>query len=94
MKVLVVNDERNTANSIAELLRRNGHHALPLSSAIEAVEHAEVLTFDVALVERKLNNSFLELGDYLQKLMPRCRLVIVLDPFIIPFAQGFAKRDS
>jgi DNA-binding NtrC family response regulator len=92
MKVLVVSDERTTANSLAEVLRRNGHHVLPLYSAIEAVEHAEELAFDVALVVGKLNRSFLELGDYLQKLMPRCRLIFVLDPFIIPFAQGFAER--
>lgn len=92
MKVLVVSDERATANSIAEVLRLNAHHVLPLSDAIEAIEHAEELAFDVALIARSRGRSFLELGDYLQELMPRCRLIFVLDPFIIPFAQGFAKR--
>lgn len=92
MKLLVVHDERAVANSIAELLYRNGHHALPVYNAIDAVEHAEHLPFDVALVTGKLNRSFFELGDYLQKLMPRCKLIFALDPFIIPFAQGFAKR--
>jgi DNA-binding NtrC family response regulator len=92
MKILVVDDERAAANSIAEVLRRNGHQALPLYNAVEAVEHAEHLTFDVALITRRLGQSFLDLGGHLQKLMPRCKMIFVLNPGILWFAQGLLKR--
>ena len=92
MKVLVVNDERATADSLAEILHRNGHHVLPLYDAVEAMDLAEHLTFDVALIARKLGQSFLDLGDGLQKMMPRCNIVFVLDPGIIWFARGLLKH--
>ena len=92
MKVLVVHDERTTANSIAETLHRNGHHALPLHSAVEAVEHAEELTFDVALITRRPEHSFMDLGDHLLRLMPQCKIIFALSPDILWFAQGLLKR--
>ena len=92
MKILVVHDERATANSIAEVLRRNGHHVLPLCNTVEAVEHAECLTFDAALITRRQGTSFFELGDYLHKLMPRCKLIFVVNPDILWFAQGVVDR--
>ncbi len=92
MKVLVINDERATADSLAEILHRNGHHVLPLYDAVEAMDLAEHLTFDVALIARKLGQSFLDLGDGLQKMMPRCNIIFVLDPGIIWFAQGLLKH--
>jgi CheY-like chemotaxis protein len=71
MKVLVVSDERTTANSIAEVLRRNGHHVLPIYRAIEAVEHAEALVFDIAILG--MSGDFLARA--LRELMPHCKVV-------------------
>jgi len=86
MKVLVVNDERATANSIAEILDQNGHNALPLCKAVEAVEHAEKLTFDVALIGLMMTG--VDLADRLRELMPRCTIVLVFgEPTL-----GIAKR--
>ncbi len=50
MKVLVVDDERTIAHYLAEILYFHGHQALPLYSAADALEHVEVLNFDVALI--------------------------------------------
>jgi DNA-binding NtrC family response regulator len=92
MKVLVVHDERAAANSIAEILYRNGHGSLPLYSLVDVIEHAEELAFDVALITRRPNQSFLDLGDYLQKLMPQCKIIFALGPDILWLAQGLLKR--
>jgi DNA-binding NtrC family response regulator len=92
MKILVVNDERAAANSVAEILRRDDHEALPLYDTIEAVEHAEHLSFDAALVTIRQGTSFFELGECLQKLMPRCRLIFVVNPDILWFVQGVVDK--
>lgn len=94
MNILVVSDEQTTSNSIAEILHRNGYQALPLYSAVEAVEHAEKLAFDVVLVTGKLNGSFLELGDYLKKLMPRCRLIFCARPLYHPVCAGIRRART
>jgi DNA-binding NtrC family response regulator len=87
MKVLVVDDERAAANSIAEALCRSGHHVLPLYSAIEAVEHAEHLTFDVALIRLNTGPCLTDLGDQLRKLMPRSKMILVFGEPVLGIAR-------
>jgi hypothetical protein len=74
MKVLVVHDERPTAISIAEALHRNGHPALPICSAVEALEHAEYMSFDVAVLGL-WGPSEVPLGRLLRELMPHCKVI-------------------
>jgi hypothetical protein len=64
---------------------------LPLYNAIEAVEHAEHLAFDAALIRQRPEGSFMFLGNYLQKLMPQCKLIFVLGLAVIWLAQGLVK---
>jgi hypothetical protein len=78
MKVLVVHEERTTANAISEVLRRNGHHTLPLYDAFEAVEHAEALNFDVAILGT-MRATEVALGKTLRESMPRCKVVRCLE---------------
>jgi CheY-like chemotaxis protein len=49
-KVLVVHPHKIMAEFIAGLLQHYGINALPLTSALDAIEHVENLYFDVALV--------------------------------------------
>jgi hypothetical protein len=75
MRVLVISDERPTADSFAEALRQSGHQVLALYSAIEAVEHAEELAFDVAILGTPWWPSGESLAKTLRKLMPSCKVV-------------------
>lgn len=75
MRILVVSDGRATTDSIAEALRRNGHQALPLYNAIEAVEHSEELAFDVAILGLPCWRSEDSLARALRESMPRCKVV-------------------
>jgi DNA-binding NtrC family response regulator len=75
MKILVVNDERAAANSIAEALRRNGHQTLPLYDAIEAVEHAEHFAFDVAILGTPRSSTWDALASAIRELMPHCKVI-------------------
>jgi DNA-binding NtrC family response regulator len=88
MKVLVVHDERTTADSIAEVLGRNGHHVLPLYSAVEALEDAEHLTFDVALIRLRTGPSVFDLGDWLRECMPRCKVILVVSLRVMAIAEA------
>jgi hypothetical protein len=93
MKILVVNDEGTAGNPIAEILHRNRHHVLPLCDLLEAAEHAEHLTFDAAVITTgRVGASFVEIGTYFQTLMPRCKLIFVIRPDILWFAQGLVDR--
>jgi hypothetical protein len=49
-KVLVVHPDKIMAEFIAGLLQDYGINALPLTSALDAIEHVENMYFDVALV--------------------------------------------
>jgi hypothetical protein len=49
-KVLVVHPFKDMAEFTAALLQHYGINALPLTSALDAIEHVENLYFDVALV--------------------------------------------
>jgi hypothetical protein len=74
MRILVINEERTIADSIAEALRRNGHNVLPLN-AIDAVEHAEHLAFDVAIFGLTLGPTWDALARALREAMPNCKVV-------------------
>ena len=78
VKILVVDDERAIANYLAIFLCRHGHRALPLYDQTEALEHAAMLIFDLALVGIVMPGiSGLKLADRLRELMPACRIVLV-----------------
>jgi hypothetical protein len=75
MRILVINEERTTADSLAEVLRRNGHQALPLYNAIEGVEHAEHLAFDVAVLGTTWGSIWDALARALREAMPGCKVI-------------------
>jgi DNA-binding response OmpR family regulator len=78
MKILIVDDEPTIANYLAILLCQQGHRVLPLNDQAEALEHAAMLTFDLALVGIVMPGmSGLELGDRLRKLVPACKIVLM-----------------
>jgi DNA-binding NtrC family response regulator len=92
MRILVINEERTVADSLAEVLHLNGHHVLPLYDAIEAVEHAEHMAFDVALITIRPQHSIFHLGNSLQTMMPRCKLIFVVSSDMLWFWQGLVER--
>jgi two-component system OmpR family response regulator len=50
MRILVVHEERDIADTLANILCEDGHHALALCDRIEALDHLGKIHFDLALV--------------------------------------------
>ena len=89
MNVLIVDCEHGISNCIADLLCEHGFNALPLYDPTEAVEHAELMIFDVAFLgiqNPSIIGAHLQLR--LQQLLPLCRFVL----FGTPEAVESAKR--
>jgi len=59
--VLIVHPKSCIATLLAQILRDYGFHALPLSNAVDAIEHVENLDFDVAVVSSQMPSALPEL---------------------------------
>ena len=59
--VLVVHPGQNTAEELALVLQDYGFHALPVTNAVDALEHVENLDFDVAVVSSEMPSELPQL---------------------------------
>lgn len=59
--VLIVHPKKGIAKELASVLQGHGFHAVPLSNAVEAIEHVESLCFDVAVVSEEMPSALPEL---------------------------------
>ena len=51
MMILVVDDERPTADQVADLLRKHGHRTLSLNSRADALKHLRHIWFDLVILD-------------------------------------------
>lgn len=88
MNILIVDDDRAIANCLADLLSEQGFNALPLIDPSEAVEHAELMIFDVAFLGIQFPSI---IGAHLQlrlgQLIPLCKFVLFGTPEAIENAR-------
>jgi CheY-like chemotaxis protein len=84
-KVLVVDEDRNNAETTVMLLQMWGHEAEPAYSAEDATSKAKALDPDVVLIdlERPFVNGF-DLASELRRCCPTAKLVAIT---------GFAEGD-
>jgi DNA-binding NtrC family response regulator len=94
MKILVVQENQAEADWIANLLNRNpSYRALSLHNRTEALRHATLLIFDLVLIGRLPEDSLgLGLGERLRKLMPSCKVVLMVRPWVIEYLKPHRRE--
>ena len=76
-KIMVVDDERLIADMFATILNYNGYRALPLYGAEEAIEHARMIRFDLALLGVCMPGMHgVNAGILIRHLQRRCKVVL------------------
>jgi len=82
-KIMVVDDERLIADMFATILNYNGYRALPLYSARDAVQHAKLIRFDLALLGVRMPGmNGVRTGIFLRRLQPRCKVVLWVEDIV------------
>lgn len=77
-RVLVVDDERVIADTLALILNRNGFHAHAAYSGEDAVELASSLKPDVLVSDVVMGGmSGIEVAVYFANYLPKCRIVLI-----------------
>jgi len=75
--VLVVDDDRTLADTLAEILRRHGYKPVALYSGEEAVELAERFRPDVVLSDIRMSHlDGVEAAKRIRALHPDCRVIL------------------
>jgi CheY-like chemotaxis protein len=76
-KVLVIDDERVVADTLAEVLRLNGFAPVALYSGEEAIEFAGRFRPDIVLSDIRMNQvDGIEAARAIRKLHPECRVIL------------------
>jgi DNA-binding NtrC family response regulator len=77
MKVLVLDDDHWIADLGAAILNGDGHRAIPVYCVSDALEHARMIQFDVALVGVVIPGmSGVQVGIRIRELAPRCQVIL------------------
>lgn len=77
MKILVVDDQPDLAESLALLLREHGHDCTPAVSAADALLLCESMPFDIVLTDYAMPGmSGLELASEIRRLYPKTAIVV------------------
>ncbi len=77
LKVMVVDDEPLIADMFAAILNGNGYRALALYSARDAVQHAKMIRFDLALIGVRMPTmNGVRAGILIRRLQPACKIVL------------------
>jgi len=87
-KILVVENRRDTANRVVEQLKRWGHEAVAVCSALDAVSTARSYEPDVVLIDLDVPANEYAVQK-LKELSPTARLVAIAD-----FSQADVVRRS
>ena len=95
-RVMVVDDERLIADMFATILNHNGYRALPVYSAHDAVQHARMIRFDLALLGVRMPGmNGARTGILIRRLQPSCKIVLWVEdipPKIHSFAHTYGFR--
>lgn len=76
-KVLVIDDDRMVADTLAEILRRHGFSPVALYSGEEAVEMVDTFQPDIVLSDiRMYRVDGIEAARTIRKLHPECRVIL------------------
>jgi len=75
--VLVIDDDRVLADTLAEILRKHGFKPVALYSGEEAVELAERFCPDVVLSDIRMSRmDGIETGKRIREMHPECRVIL------------------
>jgi DNA-binding NtrC family response regulator len=77
LRVLVVDDDRVIADSLAVILNANGYHAKAVHSAEEALEDSVLLAPDVLITDVVMSEmSGIDLAIYISNTVPTCKIIL------------------
>src|ERR1700741_4910238 len=77
-RVLLLDDEPSIVKYLAELLHQNGYNVLPLCSPEDALEHAEHLRFELAIIGIMMPGLHgIEVADRLRQRLPTCKILLM-----------------
>jgi DNA-binding NtrC family response regulator len=77
LRVLVVDDDRVIADSLAVILNANGYHAKAVHSAEEAVEESVLLAPDVLITDVVMTGmSGIDLAIHISNTVPTCKIIL------------------
>lgn len=76
-RILIVDDERSIADTLAEVFRIKGHESMAAYSAESAVETVEQFEPDIVLSDVMMGKmTGVDLAIYLSKARPDCKVVL------------------
>lgn len=76
-KVLVIDDDRMVADTLAEILRLHGFFPIPLYSGEEAVSFVERFRPDIVLSDIRMHHvDGIEAARMIRELHPECRVIL------------------
>ena len=76
-RILIVDDERNIADTLAMVFKIKGHEAMATYSAESAVETIEVFEPDIVLSDVMMGKmTGVDLAIYLSKARPECKVLL------------------
>ncbi len=76
-RILIVDDERNIADTLAMVFKIKGHEAMAVYSAESAVETIETFEPDVVLTDVIMGKmTGVDLAIYLSRARPECKVIL------------------
>jgi len=76
-RILIVDDEKNIADTLAMVFKIKGHEAMAVYSAETAVETIEVFEPDIVLSDVMMGKmTGVDLAIYLSKARPECKVLL------------------
>lgn len=78
LKILIVDDERLIADTLAKILNLNGFCAIPAYSGAEAVATARLEFFDVLLTDVVMPEmNGIQLSEKIRNVFPKCTVILM-----------------
>lgn len=90
MRVIIADDERIIADTLAMILKTQGFHAVPVYSGETAVEVARTLKPDVLISDLYMDElSGVEAAQAIVEILPDCRVLFITAQTTLPDAALF-----
>ena len=79
LRVLVIDDERMVADSLAQILNMFGYYALSVYSALAAIDHVGTTPYDLVVSDVVMDGklSGIDLAIQLATLLPKCKVLLM-----------------
>jgi DNA-binding NtrC family response regulator len=79
LRVLVIDDERMVADSLAQILNMFGYHALSVYSAQAAIDHVGTTPYDLVVSDVVMDGklSGIDLAIQLATSLPKCKVLLM-----------------